>query len=176
MIAGSPVRWTASWCSARVESSTSRMRPCYECAVPDPVAAALASWLRSNGAPALIPRRGVLLALVGPFLLIGFMLRSLLQTVMRRSSSMVQVVPLLLVALTLSFFSTEVWQTIGRLHGLPLVLTTALFVALPERLGHRLDAAAFDAAVAPPLRRRERANLIAISVLTQVITASVIGL
>jgi hypothetical protein len=174
-----------------------------------PLTATLAGWLRSNGAPALVPNSSKLEAvrflISGPFLLVGFMLRSLVQTVMRRSSAMVQVVPLLLVALTLSFFSTEVWQTIGRLHGLPLVLTTILFLALaaafaarqarpdlgrlatfaatsdvldalPDRLGSRLDAAAFDAAVAPPLRRRERANLIAISVLTQVITASVIGL
>ena len=172
--------------------------------MPDPVAGALALWLRSNGAPALIPRRGVLLALAGPFLLIGFMLRSLLQTVLRRGSSMLQVVPLLLVALTLSFFSTEVWQTIGRLHGLPLVLTTLLFVALaaafatrqgrldldalavfadanelraalPGRLANRLLDRTFDAAAVPRLRRRERANLVVISVLSQVITAAVIA-
>lgn len=173
--------------------------------MPDPVATALASWLRSNGAPALIPRRGVLLALAGPFLLIGFMLRSLVQTLLRRSSSMLQVVPLLLVALTLSFFSTEVWQTIGRLHGLPLVLTTLLFVALaaafatrqgrldldglavftdanalraalPARLANRVIADTFDAAGVPRLRRRERANLVVISVLSQVVTAAVIGI
>jgi hypothetical protein len=172
--------------------------------VPDPIATALESWLRSNGAPALIPRRGVLLVLAGPFLLIGFMLRSLLQTVLRRSSSMLQVVPLLLVALTLSFFSTEVWQTIGRLHGLPLVLTTLLFVALaaafatrqgrldldslavfvdgnqlraalPARLANRLTRHEFDAAAVPRLRRRERVNLIVISVLSQVVTAAVIA-
>jgi hypothetical protein len=179
------------------------MTPCYECAVPDPAATALASWLSSNGAPALVPRRGVLLALAGPFLLIGFMLRSLVQTVLRRSSSVLQVVPLLLVALTLSFFSTEVWQTIGRLHGLPLVLTTLLFVALaaafatrqghldldglavftdanelraalPARLANRLTDRPFDPAV-PGLRRREKANLVVISVLSQVVTAAVIA-
>jgi hypothetical protein len=173
--------------------------------VPDPVAAALASWLRSNGAPALIPRWGVLLALAGPFLLIGFMLRSLVQTVLRRSSSMLQVVPLLLVALTLSFFSTEVWQTLGRLHGLPLVLTTLLFVglaaafatrqgrldldglavfmdarelhtALPARLANRVIAETFHSADVPRLRRREKANLVVISVLSQVVTAAVIGI
>jgi hypothetical protein len=173
--------------------------------VPDPVAAALASWLRSNGAPALIPRRGALLVLAGPFLLIGFMLRSLIQTVLRRSSSMLQVVPLLLVALTLSFFSTEVWQTIGRLHGLPLVLTTLLFVALaaafatrqgrldldalavfmdanalraalPARLANRVVADTFNVAAVPRLRRREKANLVVISVLSQVVTAAVIGI
>jgi hypothetical protein len=173
--------------------------------VRDPNTASLELWLRSNGAPALVPRRGMLLAAAGPFLLIGYLVRSLVQTVVLRSSSMLQVVPLLLVALTLSFFSTEVWQTIGRLHGLPLVLTTLLFVglaaafatrqgrpdlarlagfadaaelqeALPERLNGTLTAEAFDAAPPPPLRRRERVNLVVISVLAQVITASVIGL
>jgi hypothetical protein len=173
--------------------------------VPDSVVASLESWLRSNGAPALVSRRGFLLAITGPFLLIGFMVRSLVQTVLQRSSLMLQVVPLLLVALTLSFFSTEVWQTIGTLHGLPLVLTTLLFVglaaafvtrqgrpdlerlaaftdaqemraALPERLNGRLSDVSFDRDAAPPLHRRERTNLIVISVLSQVVTAAVIGL
>lgn len=146
----------------------------------------------------------MLLALAGPFLLIGFMLRSLMQTVMRRSGSMLQVVPLLLVALTLSFFSTEVWQTIGQLHGLPLVLTTLLFVglaavfatrqgrpdldrlgvfvdgnelreALPARLANRLTEHDFAVAPVPHLRRGERANLIVILVLSQVVTAAVIA-
>lgn len=176
--------------------------------MPDPVVASLASWLRSNGAPALVPNGGRLQTLTamitGPFLLVGFMLRSLGQTVMRRSSSMLQVVPLLLVALTLSFYSTEFWQTIGRLHGLPLVLTTLLFLvlaaafatrqarpdlvrlaafadadelhaALPERLATVVERE-LSAGETPQLRRRERANLIVISVLAQVITAAVIGL
>ncbi|HEY7050053.1 MAG TPA: hypothetical protein VH373_22755 [Jatrophihabitantaceae bacterium] len=173
----------------------------------DQVVASLASWLRSNGAPALVPNRGKLQTLgamiTGPFLLVAFMLRSLGQTVMRRSSSMLQVVPLLLVALTLSFYSTEFWQTIGRLHGLPLVLTTLLFLVLaaafatrqgrPDlvRLAAFADADELHAALparlatlverelsdeTPQLRRRERANLIVISVLAQVITAAVIGL
>src|SRR6266496_2767141 len=107
----------------------------------DPLAASLEMWLRSNGAPALVPGRSVLQAISGPFLLIGFMIRSFVETVTRRGSLMFQVVPLLLVALTLSFFSTEVWQTIGRLHGLPLVLTTLLFVGL---------AAAFATKQTPP--------------------------
>jgi hypothetical protein len=178
--------------------------------MPDPVVASLVSWLRSNGAPALVPNRTKLQAagafVTGPFLLIGFMLRSLVQTVMRRSSSMLQVIPLLLVALTLSFFSTEVWQTIGRLHGPPLVLTTLLFVALAaafatrqgrpdlDKLGAFADADELRTAlpirlvsgkladrqlrtVPPPgLRRRERANLVVISVLSQVVTATVIAL
>ena len=98
--------------------------------MPDSLVATLESWLRSNGAPALVPRRGPLRAIVGPFLLIGYMVRSLVRTVLARSNAMLAVVPLLLVALTLSFFSTEVWQTIGRLRGLPLVLTALLFVGL----------------------------------------------
>ena len=144
-------------------------------------------------------------ALIGPFLLVGFMVRSLVQSVLRRSNAMLAVVPLLLVALTLSFFSTEVWQTIGRLRGLPIVLTAALFVglaaafatrqsrpdldrlarfdgsddlraALPPRLSGRLAGVSFDADSAPGLRRRERTNLVAISVWSQVVTAAVIGL
>jgi hypothetical protein len=177
--------------------------------VPDPGVASLVAWLRSNGAPALVPNRTKLHALAslvtGPFLLVGFMLRSLGDTVTRRSSSMLQVVPLLLVALTLSFYSTEFWQTIGRLHGLPLVLTTLLFLALaaafatrqarpdlealaafthpdelrsalPPRLADgRLAGHDFAVDSAPDLRRRERANLVVISVLAQVITAAVVG-
>jgi hypothetical protein len=172
--------------------------------VADFVVASLESWLRSNGAPALVPRRGFWLVIAGPFLLTGFMVRSLVQTLLLRSSSMLQVVPLLLVALTLSFFSTEVWQTIGRLHGLPLVLITLVFVALaaafatsqgrpdldrlatfadlaelraalPTRLSERLSEVSFESEVAPRLRRRERTNLVVISVLSQVVTAAVIG-
>lgn len=171
----------------------------------DPVVAPLESWLRSNGAPALVPRRSLFQAVSGPFLLVAFTVRSLVQTVLQRSTSMLQVVPLLLVALTLSFFSTEVWQTIGRLHGLPLLLTALLFVglaaafvtrhgrpdldqlatfddiaelraALPARLSGRLSAVSFDTGSGPPLRRRERSNLLVISVLSQVVTAAVIGL
>ena len=167
------------------------------------------AWLRSNGAPALVPNstkwQALASMIIGPFLLVGFMLRSLLHTVMRRSSSMLQVIPLLLVALTLSFFSAEVWQTIGRLHGLPLVLTTLLFLglaaafamrqarpdldalgtfadgdelrtALPVRLRGRLGGNAFQATTSPQLRRRERINLVVITVLAQVVTAAVIAL
>jgi len=144
--------------------------------------------------------------ITSPFLLVAFMLRSLGQTVTRRSSSMLQVVPLLLVALTLSFYSTEFWQTIGRLHGLPLVLTTLLFLALaaafatrqarpdleklavfaapdelrtalPPRLASgRLARHDFAVDSAPRLRRRERINLVVISVLAQGTTAAVVGL
>jgi hypothetical protein len=182
----------------------------YECPVSDSNVASLVAWLRSNGAPALVPNRTKLHALGAmitiPFLLVGFMLRSLGETVTRRSSSMLQVVPLLLVALTLSFYSTEFWQTIGRLHGLPLVLATLLFLALalafatrqgrpdlirlaafadpdelrealPVRLAEgRLADREFSVDPAPNLRRRERTNLIVISVLAQIITAAVIGL
>lgn len=172
----------------------------------DPLAASLEMWLRSNGAPALVPEDGVLRAMSGPFLLVAYVVRSLIETVTRRGSMMLQVVPLLLVALTLSFFSTEVWQTIGRLHGLPLVLTTLLFVglaaafatrqtppdldqlaqfadaedlraALPKRLVKgALAGDGFGVTATPHLRRRERVNLVVISVLAQVITATVIAL
>jgi hypothetical protein len=171
-----------------------------------PLTASLETWLRRNGVPALVQGRHLLSVVAGPFELVGFMLRSLVETVTRRGSSMLNVVPLLLVALTLSFFSTEVWQTIGRLHGLPLILTTLLFVALatafatrqarpdldelatfadedevraalpPRLVNGRLAAAEIGTEPAPKLRRRERANLVAISVLSQVITATVIAL
>ena len=161
--------------------------------------------MRANGAPALVPRRRLLGRLTGPFLLVGYLVRSLVHAVLQRSNAMLAVVPLLLVALTLSFFSTEVWQTIGQLRGLPLVLTTVLFIglaavfasrqsrpdldrlarfdgaddvraALPPRLSGQLAEVAFDADSAPGLRRRERTNLLAISVWSQVVTAAVIGL
>src|SRR6266496_3197861 len=113
----------------------------YECPMGVPLTASLETWLRRNGVPALVQGRHMRSVVAGPFELVGFMLRSLVETVTRRGSSMLNVVPLLLVALTLSFFSTEVWQTIGRLHGLPLVLTTLLFVGL---------AAAFATKQTPP--------------------------
>jgi hypothetical protein len=149
---------------------------------------ALELWLRSNGAPTLVPRRSFALVLIGPFLLIGYMLRSLAEAVTRRGSAMLQVVPLLLVALTL-----------------PLVLTTLLFLvlaaafatrqarpdldelgqfadadelraALPPRLANSLLAdRAVDPDAAPTLRRMERTNLVVISVLAQVVTATVIA-
>jgi hypothetical protein len=173
--------------------------------VPDQVVTSLELWLRSNGAPALVPRRSVWRSVIGPFLLIGYMVRSLIRSVLQRSNAMLSVVPLLLVALTLSFFSTEVWQTIGRLRGLPLLLTAALFVglaaafatrrsrpdlerlaqfagadelraALPPRLSGRLADVAFEPDSAPGLHRRERTNLVAIAVWSQVVTAAVIGL
>jgi hypothetical protein len=173
--------------------------------VPDQVVTSLELWLRSNGAPALVPRRSVWRSVVGPFLLVGYMVRSLVRSVLQRSNAMLSVVPLLLVALTLSFFSTEVWQTIGRLRGLPLLLTAALFVglaaafatrqsrpdlerlarfagadelraALPPRLSGRLADVRFEPDSAPGLRRRERTNLVAIAVWSQVVTAAVIGL
>jgi hypothetical protein len=173
--------------------------------MPVPLTASLEAWLRRNGVPALVHGRHLLSVVAGPFELVGFMLRSLAETVTRRGNSMLHVVPLLLVALTLSFFSTEVGQTIGRLHGLPLVLTTLLFVALaaafatrqarpdldeiaqfadadevraalpPRLVNGRLADIEVDATPAPRLRRRERANLVAISVLSQVITATVIA-
>jgi hypothetical protein len=112
------------------------------------------------------------------------------------------VLPLLLVAVVLSFFSTETWQTIGSLHGLPIVLVLALFVVLAaafvasqakpdlDALADFPDAASVTAAlpdgleipdggVSPtdvPLRRIERTNLLLVSVLAQVIAATVIGL
>src|SRR4051812_21837184 len=133
------------------------------------------------------------------------MVRSLVRTVLERSNAMLAVVPLLLVALTLSFFSTEVWQTIGRLRGLPLVLTAALFVglaaafatrqsrpdldrlaqfdgadelraALPPRLSGRLAGVAFEPKLRPaPASPRTNEPDRDLGVVA-VVTAAVIGL
>jgi hypothetical protein len=59
---------------------------------------------------------------------------------------MLAVLPLLLVAVTFLFLGAETWQSIGRLRGLPLVLTALLFVGLgivfvSRRVRPDLDAA-----------------------------------
>jgi hypothetical protein len=59
-----------------------------------------------------------------------FAVRWFAQTVLRGGTSMLSVVPLLLVAVAFLFLGTETWQTIGRLHGLPLVLAALLFGGL----------------------------------------------
>jgi hypothetical protein len=57
----------------------------YECPVPQ--ADPLVTWLRPNGAPALVPNRAKLHApssvITGPVLLVGFMLHSLVHAPMR---------------------------------------------------------------------------------------------
>jgi hypothetical protein len=170
--------------------------------------AELEQWLRNNGAPWLVTRNGrwrrVLSSLGGFVAILGFALRWFLAALLRSRSSLLSVLPLLLVGVVLSFFSTETWQTIGSLHGLPIVLTLLLFVALgaafvssqarPDlrALAEFADAAELRSALpagvrlsgleadgawqAPPLRRAERANLLLVSVLAQVIAATVIGL
>jgi hypothetical protein len=118
--------------------------------------------------------------------------------------ALLSVLPLLLVAVVLSFFSTETWQTVGGLHGLPIVLVLAMFVALGsafvasqakpdlDALANFADGDAVRAALpatvhvtgdladgfwhSPPLKRIERANLLLVSVLAQVIAATVIAL
>lgn len=165
-------------------------------------------WLRTNGAPWLVVRDGMWRRLgsnlSGLVAIIGFALRWFVSALLASRSALLSVLPLLLVAVVLSFFSTETWQTIGSLHGLPIVLTLALFVGLgaafvasqakpdlvaladfPDTAAVRAalpDAVGLPAALAddtwqtPALKRSERANLLLVSVLAQVIAATVIGL
>ena len=170
--------------------------------------AGLETWLRANGAPWLVRRDGAWRQfgsdLSGLVAIVGFALRWFVSALLRSRSALLGVLPLLLVAVTLSFFSTETWQTIGSLHGLPIVLVLALFIglgaafiasqskpdlgalaafadadevvaALPVGIT-RPVAAADDNVQAPPLRRAERANLLLVSLLAQVLAATVIGL
>jgi hypothetical protein len=170
--------------------------------------AGLELWLRANGAPWLVTKDGAWRQLgsdlSGGLAIVGFALRWFGGALLRSRSSVFGVLPLLLVAVVLSFFSTETWQTIGSLHGLPIGLILALFVALgaafvatqakPDLRGlaefddRAAVAAAWPEAVpaprgvstepsaAPPLSRPERLNLLLVSVLAQVIAATVIGL
>ena len=170
--------------------------------------AALELWLRTNGAPWLVVRDGLWARLIsdlsGLVAIVGFALRWFVSALLRSRSTLLGVLPLLLVAVVLSFFSTETWQTIGSLHGLPIVLIVAMFVliaaafvasqARPDlrELAEFADADAVRAALprsmqlsgapeghhrpGPPLKRAERANLLLVSVLAQVIAAAVIGL
>jgi hypothetical protein len=91
-------------------------------------------WLRANGAPWLVVRPGRWRRIVSDFSgtvgIIGFALRWFFASLMRSKASLLGVLPLLLVAVVLSFFSTETWQTIGSLHGLPLGLVLGLLVVL----------------------------------------------
>jgi len=121
-------------------------------------------------------------------------------------ATMLSVLPLLLVAVTFFFLTTETWQTIGRLHGLPLVLTGLLFVGICFALVTRqvkpdLDAAGHFSnpgeltaalpsglrfaesqvtqacdATADPLRRAERRNLLAVTAIAQLTVAAIVGL
>lgn len=170
--------------------------------------AGLELWLQTNGAPWLVVRAGAMRRLVsGPIglvAIVGFAMRWFLSALVRSRSALVGVLPLLLIGVVLSFFSTETWQTIGSLHGLPMVLVVALFVALAaafvarqakpdlDALAEFGDASAVTAALPEtvrlpralvdgfweprPLRRSERLNLLLVSVLAQVIAAAVIGL
>jgi hypothetical protein len=168
--------------------------------MPENDRAAAELWLRTNGAPWLVVRSGawrqLLSDLSGLVAIVGFALRWFAGALVRSRSALVSVLPLLLVAVVLSFFSTETWQTIGSLHGLPIVLVVALFVSLASAFvasqakpdlttladfadveAVRLSGAAGDDLTrVPPLRRAERANLLLVSVLAQVIAAAVIGL
>ena len=135
-----------------------------------------------------------------------FGVRWLTRTIARGSGTLVSVLPLLLVAITFLFLGAETWQSVGRLRGTPLVLTTMLFVALGISFVWRqvrpdLDAVATfstpdDLRTALPttltwpdelvingchadtaeLRRGERMNLRATTAVAQVTVAAVVGL
>lgn len=169
---------------------------------------ALELWLRANGAPWLVVRTGPLRRLasgpIGLVAIVGFAMRWFVSALVRSRSALAGVLPLLLVGVVLSFFSTETWQTIGSLHGLPMLLVVALFAGLAAAfvarqakpdlgvLAEFADAPAVAAALPetvrlsraladgswepPPLRRTERLNLLLVSVLAQVLAAAVIGL
>ena len=162
-------------------------------------------WLRANGAPWLVVRRGRWRRVIsdgsGTIGIVGFAVRWFFTSLMRSKASLLGVLPLLLVAVVLSFFSTETWQTIGSLHGIPLVLVLALLIVLgwafvatrskPD-LAALAEFADEDAVVAalprslartgmsatppPPLWRAERINLLFVSALAQVIAATVVAL
>jgi len=130
-----------------------------------------------------------------------FTVRWFLQTLWRGGSGMLHVLPLLLVAVTFFFITAETWQSIGRLKGLPLVMSSLLLVGVAvaflvrrgstdmDELGRFEDGEAVLAAlpvelrphgslryVTPPLSWGERLNLIVISVLGKVFVAAVVGL
>ena len=83
-----------------------------------------------------------------------FGLRLLSRTAVRGGATIVTVLPLLLVAVAFLFLGAETWQSIGRLRGLPLVLTALLFVVLGVAFVLRQVRPDLD--VDRPLRRRRR--------------------
>jgi hypothetical protein len=169
---------------------------------------ALETWLHANGASWLVVRDSKWARLAAPVTglvaITGFGVRWFVGALLRSRSSLISVLPLLVVAVTLSFFSTETWQTIGSLHGLPIVLVLVLFIGLAgafvsrqskpdlDQLAAFADPAALAQALPdrirmptelaedgwhpPRLGRAERANLLLVSVLAQVIAAAVIAL
>src|SRR6478609_5360045 len=151
----------------------------------------------------------VIVAVVGAYLMTAvgipemavFTVGWFARTVWRSGSGMMHVLPLLLVAVTFFFLTGETWMSIGRLSGLPLVLTmvlvgTVAVLALLRKDGvdwhqHRIepDAAWFRRLVprqlmpAGPIRYAdpvptfgERLNLRLLSVLGRALVAAVVGL
>lgn len=107
---------------------------------------------------------GYLLTAIGITAVVGFTFGWFLRIVWRTGSGMTHILPLLLVAVVFTFLSAETWQSIGRLKGLPLVLTTLLIAGLAVLLlRHRqgeegasltfADAAAVEAALPRSVRQ-----------------------
>lgn len=161
-------------------------------------------WLRTNGAPWLVRRHGFLRRAAsdtsGLVAVVGFAVRWFLTLLVRSRAAMVLVMPLLLIAVVLAFFSTEMWQTVGDLHGLPMVLLILLFAglgalfvsrqsrpdlvalgtfddgtAVHDSLPESLRGAAAVAHRADELTKAERLNLVLVSALAQVVASAVIG-
>ena len=163
----------------------------------------------SFGTGAAFIGAAVVVAVVGAYLMTAvgipemavFTVGWFARTVWRSGSGMMHVLPLLLVAVTFFFLTGETWMSIGRLSGLPLVLTmvlvgTVAVLALLRKDGvdwhqHRIepDAEWFRRQVprqlmpAGPIRYAdpaptfgERLNLRLLSVLGRALVAAVVGL
>lgn len=132
---------------------------------------------------------------------LGFGVRFGMRVVWRGRNGMVHVLPLLLVAVTLSFFTGELWQSVGQIMGFRLVVALAVvgvlgILALLRRAKGELAThlaviesddepdpipAGFGCCdnlprYKPPLRKRERFNLMLLSVAGQAMVAISVGL
>lgn len=162
--------------------------------------------LAGVGAGILALAAGYVVVAMGLIPLSLFGLRMLSQTIVRGGATMIAVLPLLLVAVAFLFLGTETWQSIGQMHGLPLVLTALLFVvlgiafllrqvrpdldlaetfddtdelraALPDDLRWSSDVVAEGLhGGRDELRRGERMNLRAVTIIAQMSVAVLVGL
>lgn len=144
---------------------------------------------------------GYLVTLTGLASIVAFAAGWFLKILWRGSSGMLHVLPLLLVAVTFFFITAETWQSIGRLRGLPLVLTSLLLASVAVGFLIRRgtadvdELAAFDSAddvrqalpsalrpagqcryLLRPLTWVEKMNLLVISVLGKLFVAVAVGL
>ena len=134
-----------------------------------------------------------------------WLLRELGETLGTTGAALARAVPLLLGVVTIFFLTAEVWQSIGLLHWFPYGLLVLLFTLLGGIFiarGRNLDIAtlatfdtrdelqsALDECKLPgtidisartfpavcPLGRRQRANLIAVAVLSRLVVATIVA-